>query len=285
MKISEFMKLSELMFKVVSTGKGMLKPGVVVGNIEANSELSASKKIAKQLQGRGLDKNGELIWDLMLMEAIQEIRYAGWLIKYNDEPKDEKYHAIAFLTVKNKVVDSIELMLNDIKVQIKKRSHTVAKDTRRSSKYQTAKRNWDIYAGMTIDFNKAASHLIGMEPTAARITNDGEESFILDIMHPEIYKEFEGDVASLNFKNIKNRLANSPYLGMNTSPKVIHVLGLELGGRYIMDEIGSDQPDLYQRFDLTLHSIQQGKEKVHISDPAFTIAVTPGNEMNRGSQS
>lgn len=224
----------------------------------------------------------------LLIEAIQEIRFAGWLIRISDEEKNGKYDAIAFLTVKNKVVDQIKIsgdsyesVLADAKTQIKSKSTTVAKDTRKNAKYKTVQRNYDIYAGMTIDFNKFASDLIGLEPTAGRLINDGEEVHF-DLMHPEIYKQFDGDVASLGFKKIKNRNvkgAPEAYLGMNTSPKVIHVLGLELGGRYMLDEIISDNEEFYQRFTLTLHSIQQAnKEKIHINDPAFTIAVTPGDK-------
>ncbi len=216
----------------------------------------------------------------LLIEAIQEIRFAGWLIRISDEEKNGKYNAIAFLTVKNKVVDQIKItgdsyesVLADAKTQIKTKSTTVAKDTRRNAKHKTDKRNWDIYAGMTIDFNKASSDLIGMEPTAARFEYDGEVYF--DLMHPAVYKELDGDVQEFGFKNIKARLQS--YLGMNTSPKEMHKLGLELGGRYILDEEQSDDPDTYRRFGLTLHSIQQtDKEKIHIKDPAFIIAVTPG---------
>ena len=107
-------------------------------------------------------------------------------------------------------------------------------------------------------------------------TKDGEEVYF-DLMNPETYEELKGDVKSLDFKNIKNRLRDSPYLGMNTSPKEIYLLELELGGRYILDEIGSDNPEWYRRFSLTLHSIQQAnKEKIHISDPALFVAVSGG---------
>lgn len=218
-----------------------------------------------------------------LIEAVQEIRFAGWIIRYSDEQKNGTYNAIAFLTIQNKVTDqikasanSIELVLNDLKTQIKQRSNTVATDTGKNAKYKTVKRDYDIYAVTTIDFNKAASELIGFEHTSGRLIKIDDEIYF-DLMYPEIYKEFEGDVQSLGFKNIIPRIKT--YLAMSYTPKQIHALGLELGGRYILDLAESDNPEYYKRYSLTLHSIQQAtKEKLYISDPAFIIAVTPGKK-------
>ena len=52
-------KKKDVMFNLITTGKGCLPPGKIIGNIEAKSSESAAKKVVKLLQGR------PLIWDIV----------------------------------------------------------------------------------------------------------------------------------------------------------------------------------------------------------------------------
>jgi len=45
-------------FEIVTTGQGMMEPGVIVGNIEADTRIAALEALKKFLGGR------PIIWEL-----------------------------------------------------------------------------------------------------------------------------------------------------------------------------------------------------------------------------
>ncbi len=116
----------------------------------------------------------------------------------------------------------------------------------------------------------------GHEPTAGKIVSDDGRDYLLVMTHE--YFNIEGAHREYGMSKITDRKADrtegsTKVYQMGFGPRKVERHGLEFGGRYVLRDSTSDDPEVYGKFELEFHSVSEGpKDKVQMGQPGFTIA-------------